>query len=760
MPFQFIRAPQTMALCPIHPQDGPFANSRISLLEMQSHRYGTNGKAKCHVCELILEAAEFHRPGSIPRQIAMDPKTAADRILVDYHLNVQKVGLSGSERYTRLPPFYLMQPSLIYTRPSLASAFTREIMWGDMCQRWDIVEDSTTQEAFDRAGRWLSHCMKYDEPCKPPDAHFRPQRLLHVGHGQADEPFLVKPTEPTAYACLSYCWGEAVENVLRTTKSNVEGHYKEIPSRSMPKSVRDAVRVCRGLGISYLWVDSLCIIQDDADDWHHDASMMDRIYLNSQLTIAALEPNSCKAGFLGKQRFGLPGWQRRVRLQDASQEVILRPEPDAVEYSLDKRGWCLQETVLSQRRLCFDGNEMSWECLCRKVCECGHYVWSVKVPGRDDLSLGQLGALLKENVLLSAPVPKTYVSSTLSTSRHLQWLMGTRSPEFYGKAPKRIQELWRTLVSSYSKRLLSRQSDKLMALAGLAGIIIKSAEKNCGENEYLAGLWKIELPFDLAWKVTDFKHSPNPSVDGGAAAANQKHFPSWSWASCDGVVEYDCTLPLTHWKSNSKRKLRVVDECSLRGVQGISPDGTPTSKGGRIRLKGALTPVELAIFEEYTPEADQREVLAATPLFSSDMSPDRLVKTSAFVRSRNLHSNRVYLDKPVRSTMRRDHVQASCWLRGQCKTNCCTWNQGQGGTKADYYCFRLFSWISYTGKIIDGKERVMGPQIWFLVLKLSSRVKGAFERIGVGVWDQSSSYEDEDISHLFQMARTEVVDIV
>lgn len=238
-----------MALCPIHPQDGPFIMASISLREMQSHQYGINDKAKCHICGLILEAAEFRKPGLITSQIGTDSDNAlADvwiNIEIDSQLNVQKVAPSKFRRgpweprhYEKWFSFYVMQPpssnvqgiathAQSSSESSASTPLPSKTMWGEMCQNWDIVEDSTTQAAFDRAARWLSHCMKYDEPCRPPDAHFTPRRLLNVG--QEGGPFLVKPTEPTEYACLSYCWGETAESVLRTTKSNIESHYKGIP---------------------------------------------------------------------------------------------------------------------------------------------------------------------------------------------------------------------------------------------------------------------------------------------------------------------------------------------------------------------------------------------------------------------------------------------------------------------------------------------------------------------------------------------------
>ncbi|KAI1389488.1 heterokaryon incompatibility protein-domain-containing protein [Hypoxylon trugodes] len=254
-----------------------------------------------------------------------------------------------------------------------------------------------------------------------------------VSHSSLSLPF--KPKEPAKYACLSYCWGES-KDVIKTTPSNLESHKNIIPLSSMPKTIQDAVRVCRGLGL-HLWVDSLCIIQDDGDLWLKDASDMDRIYLNSHLTIAALEPSSCEMGFLGKQKFGLPEWQHTLR------GAIVRPEPDEdLVHSLDKRGWCLQETMLSQRKLYFNGNEMSWEYLCRKVYECGHHVWPMNALGHGQTKLGvvQLGTLLKES-FLSTPVPKPILDPIRYEYKRILILLGSTSLHGIEGAPTRFHEI-------------------------------------------------------------------------------------------------------------------------------------------------------------------------------------------------------------------------------------------------------------------------------------------------------------------------------
>lgn len=647
-------------------------------------------------------------------------------------------------------------------------------MWMDRSRSWDVLEDSSTQMAFDRATGWLSHCMEFDESCNPPNKNFVPRRLLNVRHNdQSGEPFLIDPSEPTVYACLSYCWGEDVGDVLKTTTSNINDHYKEVPLTSMPKSLRDAVMVCRGLSILYLWVDSICIIQDDYDAWYQDASIMDQIYLNSQVTISALEPNNCKTGFLGKQKFGLPGWQHEVPSPDISEKIIARPGVNqGIECSLDKRGWCLQETLLSHRRLCFNGNEMSWECLCRKICECGHCVWPrfEVMEQKYEPNSVQLGALLREIASQSAPVQNMEAYNIGVSEPHGEWLKGNRPTEDVDGAPERIYDLWRRVASNYSRRAVSRQSDRLVALAGLVNIMRKSSRSETStKNEYIAGLWKKELHFDLTWRVAAFNSRSRLSADEESDVVDQAPcFPSWSWASCEGAISYDDYIsPLLIWRGTATG-IRVADKCSIKSIEGIAEDGTPTTKGGRISLEGALMPVELAIFGEYIhpvgPFIPVRE--ANSFPFRLGYPRNDLPAISAFVRPRTLYSARVYLDEPTDSTMSQNDAQASCWINGRCEEHCCSWNQGRDDTETRYYCFKLFSWILNNDARNPMSNNRYKPgttetETSFLVLKLSQRVKGAFERIGVGFWAEGRNlFRGVENANLFETAKTEVIDII
>jgi hypothetical protein len=243
-----------------------------------------------------------------------------------------------------------------------------------------IVSDSRSEAAFDRAAKWLSHCLDQDSSCKPPNSTFKPRRLLNVGSSEnAFQMFLYEPKDPLFYVCLSYCWGSDSDDVFKTTKTNLRSHYNGIQFSSLPQTLRDGVIVCRKLEITSLWVDSLCIIQDDVDDdWLLESSQMLDIYANSHFTIIAREPASCKVGFLGGQRYGSAEWQRQSYAEipdNHGPQVFIRAgRVNFGACSLDKRGWCFQEGIMPNRKLIFDSNEMAWECSRRRICECGHLV--------------------------------------------------------------------------------------------------------------------------------------------------------------------------------------------------------------------------------------------------------------------------------------------------------------------------------------------------------------------------------------------------
>ncbi|UPK92235.1 hypothetical protein LCI18_003170 [Fusarium solani-melongenae] len=571
-------------------------------------------------------------------------------------------------------------------------------------QSLHIVEDSSSQAAFDRAAKWLAHCVKNDKACEPPDDDFMPAHLVDVG-SDSQSPFLFKTSvSRKPYACLSYCWGPGSDAILKTTTSNIEDHYQEIPESTMPEGIRDAIRLCRGLRIPFLWVDSLCLVQDDVTAWLDGAAQMSQIYLNSHLTIAALEPETCKYPFLGPQRFGKRDWQRLVKSPtadggeaDPGPDLLIRPESDTLlretPYSLDKRAWCLQESMLPNRRLCFDGNEMIWECLCRQLCECGHTIRNPLTVRHVENGAALKLSRLKASPILSGPRPHSYRGDNASE---------------YSATRGNIREMratWRRLVGMYSDRQMTRGDDKLRAIAGLAKLLADRFrhEGFTKENdEYLAGLWKHEIHLDLAWDVASLPAEPEIALQRPEGEDPPWNVPTWSWASSQGSISGSFQTTTGHWKY----KPHATDVCRLVEAhceRENAHDEMSAVTQGCLTLQGALVPVELIAEVEITE----------SPFTIRDPNRDDRV---AWVQSKNQNVNEVLLDHP------RHRVELK-WLVSE---NSPPWAGGE------YYCFRLFSWVADTGKIWGGERQFMGPETCFLVLKRSERVASALERIGIG----------------------------
>ncbi|KAJ4208907.1 hypothetical protein NW759_013508 [Fusarium solani] len=543
-------------------------------------------------------------------------------------------------------------------------------------QSLSVVEESFSQAAFDRVAKWLSYCLEHDEACAMPNPGFMPRRLIDVGSWDGSrEPFLFRPCQPAPYACLSYCWGSDIDRILKTTTSNISSHHASIPMAKMPLAIQDAIIVCRGLKIRNLWVDSLCIPQDDPVAWLEDASQMDQIYLHSLLTISALEPSSCKSRFLGKQRYGDPEWQRRFvadlppGYDEAPLEIFIRPTIDtdddmSKKWSLDKRGWCLQESLLPNRRLCFTGDEMIWECLCRKICECGHILWRPQPFQFQRLATSFKAGRFKAKVNPSNPLPVItfYQESCM------------RDPERGNLSI--AHERWRDIVTEYSSRSVSRRKDKLNALSGLAKLVRETLQA----DEYAAGLWKREFHFDLAWGANWFHPYIEPQ-EFLKPVTNQDTnrddelggIPSWSWASVDRPITYNFDEPLRY-----SQYTLILSNCVK--VERLSCQTEP-------------------------PCDETSAVISGKAVLTASMIPAKLVTDQipcVQIQDR---------DKPIQVTWDRPKSVA---------------------VDDDLYCFRLFSWDSPDELSIDGGLEMEEPNTWFLVLRPSTCTTGAFRRVGMG----------------------------
>lgn len=430
-----------------------------------------------------------------------------------------------------------------------------------------VAESSASAAAFDRARQWLSHCLDNHPRCRDADLneHHRtgPRRLLKLAAGGSGELQLVDFEGSTArpeYACLSYRWGDDLEGVLTTTRQNVDEHLLGICEERLPGAIVDAIRVCRELRIQYLWVDSLCILQQDDVDFAMEGSKMDVIYANSHLTIYAKHTNSCKNGFLGSQLYGQPEWQYLAPFPSVPKGLpffIRRGDRPKTLFPLDSRGWCLQESMLPSRQLLYTGEEMVWRCNTRSFCECGHIVGDkFSDSGSDDYD-------------------DRYASHFIKAA----WSI-----------PDQRARAWGTTVEEYSRRALTDPRDKLAAISGLVRRKLHSS--STPNDRYFAGLWNEGLPNQLLWKLRDDDdrwESSAPRLQNDDAGYSQRLLngtPTWSWASIQGSIRFGHDEPLGHIMAR-------IDSVSCVPLHSENPLGPV--KSGLLVLTAPVLPVRLVL---------------------------------------------------------------------------------------------------------------------------------------------------------------------
>ncbi|KAF2262936.1 HET-domain-containing protein, partial [Lojkania enalia] len=245
------------------------------------------------------------------------------------------------------------------------------------------------------------------------------------------------------YACLSHCWGGY--QPLKTTKETLLIHMQGIHWERLPKTFQDAIAYARSLNINKIWIDSLCIIQDDMTDWAKQSALMAKIYRNAILTISATAAQGPNSGLFREQ-------------MEQDQPLL-------------HRAWALQERLLSPRVLHFGATEIMWECMETSCCECGGEMYDFYLRDWEKKQLH----------------PTTLVNSTAS----------------------RTATGWRCLVYHYSMMRLTIPNDIFPAISGAAKVIAESLRQRGISSTYIAGMWKQSFIEECLWHTeTDYLSLP------------------------------------------------------------------------------------------------------------------------------------------------------------------------------------------------------------------------------------------------------------
>jgi hypothetical protein len=223
------------------------------------------------------------------------------------------------------------------------------------------------------ATAWIKECDESHPLCKPTDSTFRPTRLIQIIDSKLVK--LVDPTEtPTGqYVAFSHCLGK--KKTLKLYHNNLDRLCRGIQVQSLPKSYQEAISTCLGLNLHFVWIDSLCIIQDSSEDWQHEAVRMKLVYGNSVL-------NLCSASVVDNSEESLPARDAslirpmQVKICWGGEDEEILPliygdifHDDILHCPLRKRAWVFQEWYLSPRSLVLARRQLWWHCRQKVACE-------------------------------------------------------------------------------------------------------------------------------------------------------------------------------------------------------------------------------------------------------------------------------------------------------------------------------------------------------------------------------------------------------
>lgn len=375
---------------------------------------------------------------------------------------------------------------------------------------------------------WFAECKTTHAECKI-KSRFVPTRLLDVASTNIPTRVLdiasrevsqdlklidtrkcrLRSDTNLEYATLSHCWGQTkhITTEIDTRKKREAG----IAFSELNRTFRDAVLVTRALGLEYLWIDSLCIVQDSATDWQRESSLMGSVYNGGAINIVADAAEDGDQGSLSKKTFpSIP-----YTLPGNTTQGVLFMKPSKCECSgqyngkLRRRAWVLQEYTLSACSIRYNLNTLVWECR-------GGSHYDSEVIFEDNQSRRAA------RDLKNLPLQIESVSPSSPASKIFE-----------------IMAIWRKIVEEYSRKELTYEMDVLPALSGLASLIHTATG-----DEYLAGIWRSDLPGALRWV-----HDPPLNWRSSTYLA-----PSWSWAC------YKKSIPVTYLSSTDVQyKAKVLD---------------------------------------------------------------------------------------------------------------------------------------------------------------------------------------------------------
>ncbi|RTE79083.1 hypothetical protein BHE90_006436 [Fusarium euwallaceae] len=395
---------------------------------------------------------------------------------------------------------------------------------------------SSSQFAFIK--EWLRVCQETHNHGHLPGARLSsselPTRVIDLG--SLDKPKLQliagEAMESHEYVALSHCWGKGM--MFRALKENIEILAKAVDFRRLPRTFQDAIKTARGLSLRYLWIDSLCIIQDDQEDWKREATRMQQVFSNATYVIAASSASSSAEGFLETRREERPF----VTLHSSSGAITYICKfidtfgKEMEESPLNKRGWVLQERALARRSIHFTSNQVYLECGDGVHCE---------------------------SLMKLANNQTAFLSDSDFPNSILEYYKGGRIV------------LSQNLFKMYSSLKFTNPSDRSIAISGLEKRLMSAFKTRGGY-----GIFQAFFERSLLWQ------RPEPGSLARITYPTDRNVPSWSWMTYEGSITYvDAPFDEVDWTKDYESPFKTKTERRYWEANGSNP--TPVLKSQSAR---------------------------------------------------------------------------------------------------------------------------------------------------------------------------------
>lgn len=316
--------------------------------------------------------------------------------------------------------------------------------------------------------------------------------------------------------------------MISATTENIGRLKKQIPFLDLPKTFSDALQFIKAIGISFIWIDSLCIIQDSVKDWESESKTMLQVYRHAECNLAAAGSEDSHGGLFSERNYAIlpSGWfEMDNNIPEVKGTWCALPtfyfkeafDKQIGSSRLMSRGWVFQERAASRRVIAFGQDQVFWDCS--------------ELLESDVLPNYQITLYHHRDGNESYDVMGMAVPKILSP--------GVRK-SFYSLDKGLVA--WKFIVQRYSACAFTFNKDKPIAILGVAEMMSNAlkVQPTAVSTVYWAGPWQRDIYRQLAWRVTR------------TGLPKTCHAPSWSWLSIDGPVEWTSPWDLDPESSGCK----------------------------------------------------------------------------------------------------------------------------------------------------------------------------------------------------------------